>query len=98
MNIIRAEGIMRLYSTTYLASARGGASIQKAMKITGRASCVVVSSGSAMYTEGPSLVKSAKGFVREFVGSAAMMDAVHDCLKLLGVGRPRRTPEISGTP
>jgi hypothetical protein len=48
MKIIRAEGIIRLYSTTYLASARGGAFIQKAMKITGRPSWVIVSCGSCM--------------------------------------------------
>lgn len=35
-NIIRADGTSCLYSVTYLAKARGGAFIQKAMNITGR--------------------------------------------------------------
>lgn len=58
MKMIRADGARRLYSSTYLASARAGAFIQNASTmVVGAVPLCAVVSGSEMYIEGASLVK-----------------------------------------
>ena len=62
--MILAEGARRLYSTTYLANARGGAFIQNARTIVLGWSpvCLAAPSGSWMYTQEERRVKGAKGW------------------------------------